>query len=275
MDELREEIKGIVARHCDEPNHREAVLRALARPGFALHPEADCRAGVLTYHVYQAIRNSPGFVATQVAAAVELQLEASFMLDHVADRELDPQQSPNSAEELALAITVLTCGSAAACEAVRQSGLDPSRLCALLEFHRNGISACGGQYLDVCMERQMSATTDEALQMTARKAGSLGRLAGDFGARVATHDSEVISLFGEFGFNLFTYLQLIDDMRDACPRNSPQSDLAQHKKSVPLVFFYNSLVNGHPEATSGMMLPPLVAECEWRRDNVPPGRLKS
>ena len=105
MDELREEIKGIVARHCDEPNHREAVLRALARPGFALHPEADCRAGVLTYHVYQAIRNSPGFVATQVAAAVELQLEASFMLDHVADRELDPQQSPNSAEELALAIT--------------------------------------------------------------------------------------------------------------------------------------------------------------------------
>ena len=184
------------------------------------------------------------------------------MLDHVADRELDPQQSPNAAEELALAITVLTCGSAAACEAVRQSGLDPSRLCALLEFHRNGISACGGQYLDVCMERQMSATTDEALQMTARKAGSLGRLAGDFGARVATHDSEVISLFGEFGFNLFTYLQLIDDMRDACPRNSPQSDLAQHKKSVPLVFFYNSLVNGHPEATSGMMLPPLVAEAD-------------
>ncbi len=51
--------------------------------------------------------------------------------------------------------------------------------------------------------------------MTSLKAGSLGRFAAGLGASMATDDPEIVDLCGDFGFNLFTYLQLVDDLRDA------------------------------------------------------------
>ena len=59
---------------------------------------------------------------------------------------------------------------------------------------------------------------------------------------------------GEFGFNLFTYLQLIDDLRDACPAEGRPRDLEQHKKTVPLVLLYN-VVESAPETPAGGTIP--------------------
>ena len=256
---LRREIESTIIRHCDEPIHREAVLRALSRPGFALHPEGQCRAGALALCAYQTVRGTTNSVATLAAAAVELQLEASGMLDHVGDKELDPRHGIGAAEELALALTILTCGAASACEAVREAGPQLSCLNPLLEFHLAGISACGGQSLDTSTDGEEPITTEAALHITALKAGSLGRLAGEFGAGVATGDTELVRLFGQFGFNLFVYLQLLDDLRDACPAGEAKTDLAQHKRTVPLAFFYNSMTEAHRGRAGGMM-PATAAE---------------
>ena len=102
------------------------------------------------------------------------------------------------------------------------------------------------------MEKRDVSTTEEALNMTFRKSGSLGRFAAAFGAGIATDDQLILRPLSEFGFNLFTYLQLIDDLRDACPADGLMRDLMQGKKTVPLVFFYNYLAEERNQAPAGM-----------------------
>ena len=253
LELLRGEIIRTAESLVDNSRCRETIMRALARPGFALHPESRCRAGVLSLGAYEAILGSLDATGIQAGAAVELQMNAAYMFDHVADQELDPDDGLSAAEELALAIAILTCGSAVASQAISKAKSRMNGLRALQEFHTNYIGACSGQYLDAYLEKQDISTTDEALNMTSRKSGSLGRYATTFGAGIATDDQEEVELFGEFGFNFFTYLQLIDDLRDACPIDEPMRDLMQHKKTVPLVFFYNYLAEERNDSSGDMM----------------------
>jgi geranylgeranyl pyrophosphate synthase len=257
---LRAEIRKAVELYCEEPISREAMLRALARPGFALHPQAPCRAGVLTLEVHHAISGSPSATAIQAAVAVELHMQAAYMFDNVADRDKGPSDDLSPAEELALAIGLLSCGQAAAAEAAYAGGRHGSGLRLLLQWTgRCASSCCAGQFLDAHLEKRHLATTDEALKMTSLKAGSLGRFATGLGASVATEDPEIVNLCGEFGFNLFTYFQLIDDLRDACPAQDLDADLMRHKKTLPVVFFCNSLMERNPEVVCSI-IPSEVCE---------------
>ena len=253
---LRAEIRKTIDLYCGEPTFCEAVLRALARPGFALHSQAPCRAGVLTLEVYRVISGPPSVAAIQASVAVELHMQAAYMFDNVADCDKGPSDDFSPAEELALATGLLSCGQAAACEAactVRRNG---SGLRSLLQWSRNcASSCCAGQFLDAYLEKQPFTTTEEALKMTSLKAGSLGRFATGLGASMATEDLEIVSLCGEFGFNLFTYLQLMDDLRDACPAQDLQRDLMRHKKTLPLVFFHNSLAERNPGVVCSIIPP--------------------
>jgi geranylgeranyl pyrophosphate synthase len=253
---LRDGIQDTVDLYCQEPVFRETMRRALARRGFALHPQAPCRAGVLALEVSRAISVSPGAAAIQAAVAAELHMQAAYMFDNIADRDKGPSDDLSPAEELALAIGLLSCGQAATVEAAYTAGLNGSGLRSLLQWSRNcASSCCTGQFLDAYLEKRHLATTEEALKMTSLKAGSLGRFATGLGASMATEDPEVVSLCGEFGFNLFTYFQLIDDLRDACPAQGLQRDLRRHKKTLPLVFFHNSLVERNPGVVCSIIPP--------------------
>jgi len=247
LNVLVREIRRIVELYCSELTHQDAVLCALGRPGFALHPEAPCRAGAVTLKVYQAISGKPSTAAILGAAGVELQMEAAYIFDNVADQEISPSYGLSAAEELALGIAVMTCGTVAACEAVREMQKRSCGLQPLIQFHGNCINACAGQFLDARLGKRDLTTTDEALHMTSLKAGSAGRAAAEFGAGLATDDSQIIRLCGDFGSNTFIYAQLIDDLRDACPENVAQGDLARHKKTLPVAFFYESLLQSSPE----------------------------
>ena len=97
--------------------------------------------------------------------------------------------------------------------------------------------------------------------MTGLKAGALGRLAAELGAGLATDQPETVRLLGDFGFNVFTYAQLIDDMRDACPLDGSQGDMAMHKKTLPVVFFYGSLLQSASGRGNGQARLGEVQEC--------------
>lgn len=252
-DMLRSEIRNILEDYCAEPALREAMLRAVSREGFALHGEGRCTAGLLTLEVYRAICGTVDTVALRAAVAVELYMEAAFMFDHVADNELDATSGLSAAEELTLAITLMSCGAAVACEAAQLAGGHSRSLDPLLQLQRDCIKSCSGQFLDTRMQKSTSANTDQSLKMTSLKSGSLGRLAAAFGAGIATDDPQTISLFAEFGSDLFTYLQLIDDMRDACPEKAPLKDMSQSKKTLPLAYFYNYLVEEPSKANCDIM----------------------
>lgn len=266
LDTFRSEVRKSINIHVDEPICRETMVRALARSGFVLHPESRCRAGVLTSEIYRAVHGSLNDISCQAAAAVELQMNAAYMFDHVADQELNPDDGLSAAEELALAIGVLNCGSAVACCAASLAGSAGIGLDALLEFHKNYVGACGGQFLDAYMERRNILSSEEALNMTTRKSGSLGRFAAAFGAGLATEDQNTVHLFGQFGLNLFTYMQLIDDLQDACPADGPMRDFDQRKKTVPLSFFYNYVAEERGISPDDIMLRIMTDPVEIRHE---------
>ena len=257
LERLRSELRKTLERYCTEPEHREAMQRALARPGFALHPGSRCRAGMLALESCAAVSGSKGEAAVQAALAVELYMEAAFMFDNVADQDSDQDGGLSPAEELALGLTLMSCGAATACEAVRLSARRDSNLGALLRFHTNCVNASAGQFLDACLEKSDCVAIDKALKMTLLKSGSLGRLAAGFGASLGTDDPKLISLCEDFGFSLLAYLQLVDDLRDACPATDRKADLLRGKKTVPAVVFRNSLLpDMRPEGECGIMQPP-------------------
>ena len=148
----------------------------------------------------------------------------------------------------------MNCGVAVACEAARESGRDVSGIPALQQLVRNCIAACAGQYLDAVLARRDASTTAEALKMTELKAGGCGRLAASFGAELATEDEELRCLFSELGFNVFTYLQLVDDLRDAYPAEGTPTDLLQGKKTVPLAYFRAAVPEKRALGSDGIML---------------------
>ena len=251
---LEAELRRAIDLYFGEPLVRQAVRRALARPGFALHPEGPGRAGALTLEVYRAISGPPSPAAIQAAVAVELHMQAAYLFDSVADRDKSPSDDLSPAEELALAIGLLSAGQSAVGEAAFMAGRSGSGLRSLQQWYRDCIgSVCAGQFLDAYLEKRDAVTAEEALKMTSLKAGGLGRLAAGLGAGMATEDQEIVDRFGEFGFHLFTYSQLIDDLRDACPAPDLPSDLTQGKKTLPVVFFHNSLAEERSKVARGII----------------------
>src|SRR2546422_5926211 len=97
---------------------RQYLVKLLRRPGYAFHPDGLCRAGVLALHVHEAVDRVPvDRGALLAAAAVEIQMEAAFVFDDVADAA----PGGTRGEDLGLAIALLTAGVAAATEAAARS----------------------------------------------------------------------------------------------------------------------------------------------------------
>ena len=235
LDELRARIRSAVAYHTASSIQHARLIDALSRPGYALGRDSPCRAGTLSLAAYDAVRGSVDDVAYCAAAAVELQTHAAFLFDNVADFELLDEVGYGA--ELAIAIALSECASCVACEALSTSQLTASAgRDALIAFHRSCVGACAGQLLDSLFEGREDVTAREALEMTLLKSGSFGRLAAGFGARLAAADEDVVADLEELGRALFTFAQLVDDLRDACSTDL-DDDWARGKKTVPLAFF--------------------------------------
>ena len=135
--ELQSRIRDAVESYCDEPALREGMLQELSRPGFALHSDARCTAGLITLKVYEAIYGSLTTAAFQAAVAVELYMEAGVLFDNIADDELDSAQGMSMATGLPVAVGFMACGGRAACEAGQQAGSDAKGLGLLIQLQRD------------------------------------------------------------------------------------------------------------------------------------------
>jgi geranylgeranyl pyrophosphate synthase len=245
LSALREQVREVIATWA-APAIRTDLVSLLGRPGYALHAEGLCRAGTLALDVHEAVfREPPGRSAMLAAAALELQMEAAYLFDEVADAAPYASRS----EDLALAIALLTAGGAAAVEAASISA-DPSD--ALRHFCMDYNEACAGQFLDAMLQRRGEATLEEALQMTCLKSGGLGKFVTGFAARIAGVDPVGVTLFEQLGSDSFTVAQLVDDLRDACAPG-PDSDLSQRKATLPIVYFRQGIDSLAP--FDGMLSP--------------------
>jgi geranylgeranyl pyrophosphate synthase len=225
---VRAQVADSILAHA-APMIQADLVRLLARPGHALHPDGPCRAGLFALEVHGAIRGRTNRSALVAAAAVELLMQSAYVFDDVADHLPDGRQG----EDLALAIALLTAGTAAAADAAFDSPNPPE---AMRHFCVATGGACAGQFLDARLERRGTATLEESLDMTRLKSGSLGTFAAGFAARIAGARPGDARIFEALGCNLFTFAQLVDDHRDACAPG-PHSDLARAKATLATVYF--------------------------------------
>lgn len=225
---VRAQVADAVIANTEPAIHAD-LIRLLSRPGYALHPRSSCRGGLLALETYRAVKRTSDPAALLAAAAVELLMQSASVFDDISDG----QAGGSHAEDLALALALLTAGTATASEATSCS---PDPVGAMRHFCVASGEACAGQFLDARLERRGSATADESLEMTRLKSGSLGRFAAGFAARLAGAEPEALDMFERFASDLFSFAQLVDDQRDARPPVG-DSDLARSKATLPVVFY--------------------------------------
>jgi geranylgeranyl diphosphate synthase type I len=102
------------------------------------------------------------------------------------------------------------------------------------------LELCEGQYLDIEYEDRLDTTTEDYLDMAARKTAALFAVSTAMGAHLGSEDSKLVDFFHLFGKELGTAYQICDDMLGIWGMGESigksVSDIAQRKKTLPVVY---------------------------------------
>jgi geranylgeranyl pyrophosphate synthase len=229
----------------------DELERVLARPRWSLAPSGRM---VWPRYVLATCEALGGDCSRAVwpAAAVEVTVAAIDVADDLIDGDLADLPAimrarlTNAATALAF-VGQLCMARAMACVPAENAGLI-ARLIATCAY-----GSAAGQDLDLLLETRPSPSTEEALEATRRKSGSLGAMACAVGAATATTDGHTLDLVQRFGNYLGTSAQLLNDM-DGVGLGSEKSDLRQRKKTLPVTY----LLAEAPRRTGAAALPTIV-----------------
>ncbi|HEY3061024.1 MAG TPA: polyprenyl synthetase family protein [Chloroflexota bacterium] len=202
----------------------------LGRSGFALAIEGRDRWAPYVFSTARAFGYADQAGLAMATAAVECAVGAIDVTDDLVDDEWDLELDRNRALNGSLGLAFL----AQVCAA--QLG-QRARLVGELVAQQS-LGSCAGQDLDLVLEAALEVAEERALQATLRKSGSLGALACQVGAALATDDHKLVELVGVFGRHLGTCAQLLNDLAgvDVAQSVSAKSDLRRRKKTVPVAF---------------------------------------
>jgi geranylgeranyl pyrophosphate synthase len=209
------------------------LVAFFSRPGWSLGSTPP-RWPPLVYETCRALGGDPkGSGGNVAAAAVEVAVAAIDVADDLIDNEW---QGPG--RELALNQTLVLSwlSQAAILDGASYLG---SRARTLCEIVANGsLGSCVGQDLDLRLaQRGADVSEDAALTATITKSGSLGAMACQAGAALATEDAELIATIGVFGRHLGTVGQILNDLAGVDVAQGPlKSDIRERKKTLPIAF---------------------------------------
>jgi geranylgeranyl pyrophosphate synthase len=126
------------------------------------------------------------------------------------------------------------------------------------------VLSCAAQTEELLLARDglpADFSTDDALDLTRRKAGSLGRLAALIGAGLAKADATTRGLIADCFESYATYRQIIDDLSDAAetPESTRKSDASLNRPTLPLVYLHKaSLKSGRETADLDLAPSPIM-----------------
>ena len=142
-------------------------------------------------------------------------------------------------------------------------GFPPRKVLDLMRLYdETCLALCEGQYLDIAASEGSTPMSVEGyLDMIGRKTAALIAGSVQAGAMLATDDTRVIEAYRSFGWALGMAFQLNDDLLgiwgDEQSTGKEPSDLAKHKKTLPLIY---ALENARP--ADGRRLRDLLAATE-------------
>ena len=188
--------------------------------------------------------------AVAAAAALELIHNFSLIHDDIQDQDEERRHQP-TVWQVWGAPKALVAGNAMQCAGdlalLSTDYQDPSseipiRVSQLLTD--NYLDMIEGQCLDLSYESKLAITTDEYLDMIARKTGALIRSGLEIGALAATGDATSVQSFATFGDCLGRAFQIRDDFLgiwgdESATGKATGNDIRRRKKSYPVVFALN------------------------------------
>ncbi len=189
--------------------------------------------------------------ASSVAVAVECFVCAIDLLDDVIDEDQTTTiQALGTARVLNVSTTLFTLAQQALLS-LSQLNVPHSRILRLLEtLQESALTVAAGQHWDVLAEQRLAQdfTTEECIEITRAKAGSIMRLACRLGALCAGASDELCERFSELGELLGIAHQLDNDSHDLyyllegetfatmpAEATGVKSDLVRGKKTLPVV----------------------------------------
>ena len=188
--------------------------------------------------------------AMAAAAALELIHNFSLIHDDIQDQDTERRHQPTAWRVWGMP-KALVAGNAMQCAGdlalLSTDYRDPSseipvRVSQLLTD--NYLEMIEGQCLDLSFESRTAITTEEYLDMIARKTGALIRSGLEIGALAATGDAAAFRAFSQFGDCLGRAFQIRDDFLgiwgdESATGKATGNDIRRRKKSFPVVFALN------------------------------------
>lgn len=181
------------------------------------------------------------------AAAVELGHNFSLVHDDIEDRDIERRHRATLwavfgvAQAINTGDTLFTL-SRMALHRLTEVGFSDGKVLALMRLYdETCLALCEGQFMDIwSAEHDESLSVDFYFDMIGRKTAALIAASVQAGAMLATDDRQVIEAYRGFGWSLGLAFQLNDDLLgiwgDEQATGKEPSDLAKHKKTLPVIY---------------------------------------
>ena len=181
------------------------------------------------------------------AAAVELGHNFSLVHDDIEDRDVERRHRATLwkvygvAQAINTGDTLFTL-SRMALHRLSDLGFSDAKVLALMRLYdETCLALCEGQFMDIwSAEHDERLSVDFYFDMIGRKTAALIAASVQAGAMLATDDEQIVDAYRGFGWSLGIAFQLNDDLLgiwgDEQITGKEPSDLAKHKKTLPVIY---------------------------------------
>jgi geranylgeranyl diphosphate synthase type I len=219
-------------------------------PGKLLRPKLLLLSYELAWAQGQTPSTNPFALSLQpalpAAAAVELAHNFTLLHDDIQDGDVERRHRPTVWSVWGIPQAILV-GDALFTLArlhlwkVLDEGVDPTTALNLAKlFDTTLLKLTEGQYLDMSFEQLQQVSLSSYEEMINRKTATLMHCATEMGAKLGTHNQEIIEGLARFGHALGLAFQVRDDMlgvwaTEAHLGKLPIGDIYRRKKSLPIL----------------------------------------
>ena len=233
---IAKEIERHVLRSALPPALDSAVRAQFAR-GRRARQGPWTLFGLLALCAFESAGGEVLVDAAPAAAAIEFAAAAGSVLDDLQDLDTVAgieEDRPGAGAELVALLMVL---SQRAMGSLNSDRVMPGRaLAAHGILSRFELDALVGQHQSVEQSDRTNTTLEEATNVTHAKSGSIGRLAAEVGASLATDDRDCITRHGSFGWHAAVIDQMQNDIAGVWPGGGPSTDIPLGRMTPPIVF---------------------------------------
>lgn len=219
------------------PADLETLVRAQFHKSARTCDKGCSLFGVLPLYCFESAGGGPVNLAVPASAAVEFVATAASVLDDLQDGDEVPQLGKNDQGAGVELVALLLVLSQKALASLHSNRIPANRIINAFEVvARHEVAGIAGQHESNELTSSEESVLEKAIRRSAAKSGSIGRLAAEVGAALATDDIDIIGRLGDFGWHTAIIDQAQNDVAAIWPQGERSSDLTLRRVTPPVAF---------------------------------------